>query len=61
MHDTPLETLRRSSVVSCNWLDSVAPTFRSAGAGLEAGATLNSLASYFVDTTLARLLKEDRT
>jgi hypothetical protein len=38
--------------VSRNWLDSVAPTFRSAGAGLKAGATSNALASYFVDTTL---------
>jgi hypothetical protein len=41
-----------ASAVSPNWLDSVAPTFRSAGAGLKAGATSSGVASYFVDTTL---------
>ena len=33
------ETLASASVVSRNWLDSGAPTFRSAGAGLKGGIT----------------------
>ena len=39
--------------MSRNWLDSIVPTLRSAGAGLKVGATSNALAAYFVDTTWA--------
>ena len=36
---------------SSNWMDDVAPTFRSADAGLKPGATPQTVSSYFVDTT----------
>jgi hypothetical protein len=40
-----------TSVVSRKTLGSVAPTFRSARAGLKASATSNAASSYFRDTT----------
>jgi len=41
--------------VSRHEVDHVAPTFRSAWAGLKAGATSNAVSTYFRDTTLNSL------
>ena len=42
-----------SRLMSSNWVDDVAPSFRAAPAELKDGATLQSVSSYFVDTGLA--------
>ena len=44
----------RASAVSINWVDTVAPPFRAALAGLKPGAAADSLSRPFVDTMLER-------